>query len=71
MQTATGTVEFRDSKLEKSAGLTAADRKWMDDIIKDVNEGWDEDEKRAQFRGSDDYLRQKVSEILAGNSNRH
>lgn len=36
----------------------------MDDIIKNVNEGWDEDERRAHFIGSDDYLRQKVSEIL-------
>lgn len=35
----------------------------MDDIIKDVNEGWDEEGKRTHFRGSDDYLRQKVSEI--------
>ena len=42
----------------------------MDDIIKDVNEGWDEDGQRTQFRGSDDYLRQKVSEVLAGNSAR-
>jgi hypothetical protein len=35
----------------------------MDDIIKDVNEGWEEEGQRTQFRGSDDYLRQKVSEI--------
>jgi hypothetical protein len=43
----------------------------MDDIIKDVNEGWDEDGKRAQFRGSDDYLRQKVGRALAGDGDRH
>lgn len=66
VDTETGTVEFRDPKLEKSAGLTAADRKWMDDIIKDVNEGWDEEGKRAQFRGSDDYLRQKFEEYISG-----
>ena len=36
--------EFRDPKLERSAGLTAADRKWMDEIIQDVNEGWGEDD---------------------------
>jgi hypothetical protein len=35
----------------------------MDDIIKDVNEGWEEDGQWTQFRGSDDYLRQKVSEM--------
>jgi hypothetical protein len=45
------------------AGLTAADRKWMDEIVKDVNEGWDDVEKgvrNLQFKGSDDYLRVKV-----------
>ena len=30
--------------MERSAGLTAADRKWMDDIVTDVNEGWGKDE---------------------------
>ena len=35
-------LEFRDLKLERSAGLTPADRKWMDDIVKDVNESWDD-----------------------------
>ena len=42
MQLETGVFEFRDPKLERSAGLTAADRKWMDDIVTDVNDGWDE-----------------------------
>ena len=37
-----GVFEFRDQKLERSAGLTAADRKWMDTIVTDVNESWDE-----------------------------
>ena len=47
LQTETGAFEFRDPKLERSAGLTAADRKWMDEIVKDVNEGWsDEDSSR-------------------------
>ena len=40
----------------------------MDDIIKDVNEGWDEEGQRTQFRGSDDYLRQKVRETVARDS---
>ena len=43
----------------------------MDAIIKDVNEGWDEDGQRTHFKGSDDYLRQKVSETLAYDSARH
>lgn len=39
-------LEFRDPKLERSAGLTPADRKWMDDIVKDVNDGWNDEEGR-------------------------
>ncbi|PSR70819.1 hypothetical protein PHLCEN_2v13260 [Hermanssonia centrifuga] len=67
----TGIFEFRDPKLERSAGLTPADRKWMDDIVKDVNEGWDDsDPSKAasgiQFKGSDDYLRQKFDEYIQG-----
>ncbi|KAI0822074.1 transport protein Avl9-domain-containing protein [Trametes gibbosa] len=64
----TGTIEFRDAKLERFVGLTPADRKWMDDIVKDVNDGWNEDTDMAigmHFRGSDDYLRQKFEEYIA------
>ena len=42
-QIETGTIEFRDPKLERFVGLTPADRKWMDDIVKDVNDTWHED----------------------------
>ncbi|OBZ69052.1 Late secretory pathway protein AVL9, partial [Grifola frondosa] len=65
----TGTLEFKDPRLERSAGLTAADRKWMDDIVRDVNEGYDEDPNRSLsmlFKGSDDYLRQKFEEYITG-----
>ncbi|THH26695.1 hypothetical protein EUX98_g7485 [Antrodiella citrinella] len=71
----TNTFEFRDPKLERSAALTPADRKWMDDIVKDVNESWIEGEEiggeRAtaasmHFKGSDDYLRQKFEEYIIG-----
>ncbi|OSD02509.1 hypothetical protein PYCCODRAFT_1435499 [Trametes coccinea BRFM310] len=64
----TGTIEFRDQKLERLVGLTAADRKWMDEIVKDVNDGWNEDPDASMgmhsFRGSDDYLRQKFEEYI-------
>lgn len=66
VDTETGTVEFRDRALERSAGLTAADRRWMDDIIKDVNDGWEEEDRRTHFKGSDDYLRQKFEEYISG-----
>ncbi|KAJ3866537.1 transport protein Avl9-domain-containing protein [Lentinula novae-zelandiae] len=65
----TGAFEFRDQNLERSAGLTAADRKWMDDIVKDVNETWfEENQPRLQgmvFKGSDDYLRVKFDEYIS------
>lgn len=68
IQLETGVFEFRDPNLERSAGLTAADRKWMDDIVHDVNDGWDdEDPTRSlnmQFKGSDDYVRQKFEEYI-------
>ncbi|KAI0357549.1 hypothetical protein OH77DRAFT_1476284 [Trametes cingulata] len=62
----TGTIEFRDPKLERLVGLTPADRKWMDDILKDVNDGWNEDPHATgmHFKGSDDYLRQKFEEYI-------
>ncbi|TFK33030.1 transport protein Avl9-domain-containing protein, partial [Crucibulum laeve] len=65
----TGVFEFRDPKLERSAGLTAADRKWMDDIVTDVNDGWDDADPTKspgmQFKGSDDYLRTKFEEYVS------
>lgn len=69
VDTEAGTVEFRDPKLERSAGLTAADRKWMDDIVHDVNESWDDTDptktSTLQFKGSDDYLRTKFEEYIS------
>ncbi|KAJ7105491.1 transport protein Avl9-domain-containing protein [Mycena crocata] len=68
VNTETGVLEFRDPKLERSAGLTPADRKWMDDIVKDVNDGWSDEEGRPvsmMFKGSDDYLRQKFEEYVS------
>ena len=64
-KTDTGVFDFWDPKLERSAGLTPADRKWMDDILTDVNESWTAQAKgnatgMQQFKGSDDYLRTKV-----------
>lgn len=43
-QIETNTFDFRDGKLERFLSLTPADRKWIDDIVKDVNEGWNNDD---------------------------
>ncbi|KAF8524972.1 transport protein Avl9-domain-containing protein [Gautieria morchelliformis] len=65
----TNTFEFRDSRLERLLSLTPADRKWIDDIVKDVNESWNkEDPTRPAgmlFKGSDDYLRTKFEEYIS------
>ncbi|KIY71988.1 hypothetical protein CYLTODRAFT_418366 [Cylindrobasidium torrendii FP15055 ss-10] len=68
VNTETGTVEFKNPNVERLVGLTAADRKWMDEIITDVNEGWDDANPTQplsmQFKGSDDYLREKFDEYI-------
>ncbi|KAG6898417.1 hypothetical protein C0992_004128 [Termitomyces sp. T32_za158] len=65
-QIETGAFEFRNPHLERSSALTAADRKWMDEIIHDVNENWNEGNPSTnlQFKGSDDYLRSKFEEYV-------
>ncbi|KAF9527500.1 transport protein Avl9-domain-containing protein [Crepidotus variabilis] len=69
VQTETGILEFRNPKLERLVALTAADRKWMDDILTDVHESWNEDDPTRpsgmhKFKGSDDYLRTKFEEYV-------
>ncbi|KAJ7578173.1 transport protein Avl9-domain-containing protein [Mycena floridula] len=63
-----GVFEFRDPRLERLISLTAADRKWMDDIVRDVNDNWNEEDPSRplgiQFKGSDDYLRSKFEEYV-------
>ncbi|KAG8948982.1 late secretory pathway protein avl9 [Tulasnella sp. 424] len=64
----TNTFEFKDPKVERLVTLTPADRKWMDDIVRDVNDGWnDSDPSRPltmEFKGSDDYLRAKFEDYV-------
>ncbi|KAF7422495.1 late secretory pathway protein avl9 [Pleurotus ostreatus] len=69
VNTETGIFEFRNPNLERAVSLTAADRKWMDSIVKDVNEGWDDGDPNKpasiRFKGSDDYLRSKFEEYIS------
>ncbi|KAG8986890.1 late secretory pathway protein avl9 [Tulasnella sp. JGI-2019a] len=62
------TFEFKDPKVERLVALTPADRKWMDDIVRDVNEAWNEKDPTRpltmQFKGSDDYLRAKFEDYV-------
>jgi len=65
----TGVFEFRDPVLERTTALTAADRKWMDEIVRDVNETWNDIDPRQspgmQFKGSDDYIRSKFEDYIS------
>lgn len=38
----TNTFEFLDPVVERLVSLTPADRKWMDDVVNDVEESWNE-----------------------------
>ncbi|KIO06142.1 hypothetical protein M404DRAFT_999364, partial [Pisolithus tinctorius Marx 270] len=63
INTETATLEFRNPRVERLVALTPADRKWMDEIVRDVNDAWDDAEPTKHtlcFKGSDDYLRAKV-----------
>ncbi|UZJ53576.1 hypothetical protein CBS101457_002896 [Exobasidium rhododendri] len=61
-------LEFLDPKLQQIVNLTAADRKWMDEIVGVVVDTWNAaDPSRPssmQFLGSDDYLRGKFEEYI-------
>ncbi|ORY31584.1 transport protein Avl9-domain-containing protein [Naematelia encephala] len=57
--------EFPDAKLERLVALTPADRKWMDDVVRTVEESYElPDGERPGFRGSDDYLRNSFEEYI-------
>lgn len=40
----TNTFEFLDPVVERLVSLTPADRKWMDDVVHDVTESWNEND---------------------------
>ncbi|WVR09652.1 hypothetical protein IAU60_006726 [Kwoniella sp. DSM 27419] len=59
------TFDFTDARLERLVALTAEDRKWMDDVVRTVEESWDMSEgQRPGFRGSDDDLRNRFEEYI-------
>ncbi|KAF9220929.1 hypothetical protein BS17DRAFT_786226 [Gyrodon lividus] len=68
INTETATLEFRNPRLERLAALTPADRKWVDEIVRDVNDAWDDADPIQpvmHFKGSDDYLRAKFEEYVS------
>lgn len=65
----TSQIEYRTPHVERMVALTAADRRWIDDLVKDVNDTWNEQDPTRptgmQFKGSDDYLRTKFEEYIS------
>ncbi|KAF8555259.1 hypothetical protein OG21DRAFT_1461251 [Imleria badia] len=67
VNTEIATLEFRNPRLERLVALTPADRKWVDEIVRDVNNSWDDTDPTKvamHFKGSDDYLRAKFEEYV-------
>ncbi|WWC91958.1 uncharacterized protein L201_006911 [Kwoniella dendrophila CBS 6074] len=61
----TNTFEFTDAKIERLVTLTPADRKWMDDVVRTVEESYNTPEgERPGFKGSDDDLRARFEEYI-------
>ncbi|KAI8141594.1 transport protein Avl9-domain-containing protein [Fennellomyces sp. T-0311] len=64
----TGSLEFHNQQLSNIVGPTMADRRWMEKIVRVVNDTWDEkDPSRTlqnTYLGSDDYLRARFEEYI-------
>ncbi|KAK4050816.1 hypothetical protein OIV83_003238 [Microbotryomycetes sp. JL201] len=62
-----GTLDILNPKLQPLLALTAADRKWMDEIISTVDTTWspaDPQRPQTTFIGSEDFLRAKFEEYV-------
>ncbi|CAO3609522.1 unnamed protein product [Cunninghamella blakesleeana] len=63
-----GTLEFYNQKLASVVNHTIADRRWMEKIVKVVNDTWDENDPgrpmQNTYLGSDDYLRARFEEYI-------
>lgn len=64
----TATIEFLNPKVPPMVGLTAADRKWMDDIVRTVESTWNPSDPHRPvgmgYKASDDWLRSRFEEYL-------
>ncbi|CDS09209.1 hypothetical protein LRAMOSA10569 [Lichtheimia ramosa] len=63
-----GTIEFYNHKLENLVSPTLADRRWMEKIVRVVNDTWDDKDPsrpvQNTYLGSDDYLRARFEEYI-------
>ncbi|KAH8818612.1 transport protein Avl9-domain-containing protein, partial [Flagelloscypha sp. PMI_526] len=60
-------LTFTNPQIERIVSLTAADRKWMDEIMQAVTESYVQEENGlgGEFKGSDDWLREKFEEYIS------
>ncbi|PWN53570.1 hypothetical protein IE53DRAFT_309972 [Violaceomyces palustris] len=63
------TLDFQDPRLHQVVGLTAADRKWMEEITHVVTETWNPSDPTRPtsmgYHGSDDFLRTKFEDYIS------
>jgi len=58
------TIEYRNKDLERILSLTPADRKFIDEIIKIVDNSWEDGNNDILFDGSDPSIRSKFELYL-------
>lgn len=62
------TINITSSSLRRALALTAADRRWIDFIVQEVNDTWDESNpsrpKTMGYRGSEEFIRLQFEEYL-------
>ncbi|CEP13761.1 hypothetical protein [Parasitella parasitica] len=63
-----GTLEFYNPQLASLVNHTIADRRWMENIVKVVNDTWNQNDPsrpmQNTYLGSDDYLRARFEEYI-------
>ncbi|KAG1178027.1 hypothetical protein G6F70_000019 [Rhizopus microsporus] len=64
----TGTLEFYNQSLVSCVSHTIADRRWMESIVRVVNDTWSQNDPsrpmQNTYLGSDDYLRARFEEYI-------
>lgn len=64
------TVSITSSSLRSALALTAADRRWIDNLTHEVNETWDDSNpsqpKTMQYQGSEESIRKEFEAYILG-----
>jgi hypothetical protein len=64
------TINITSPSLRSALSLTAADRRWIDNLTQEVNDTWDESNpstpKTMQYVGSEEYIRAQFESYIIG-----